>query len=87
MRCCCAFFLFAAAPALLLATETTQLHVALNGNDAWSGRPAEPNADQTDGPLATISGARDAIRKLRRRERSARGCRRSHGPRRNLLRR
>jgi hypothetical protein len=41
------------------------LHMAPSGNDAWSGRLAEPNADRTDGPLATLTGARDAIRKLK----------------------
>ena len=35
------------------------------GNDAWSGRSAAPNADKTDGPLATLAGARDAVRKLK----------------------
>jgi hypothetical protein len=39
--------------------------VAPSGNDAWSGRLAEPNADKTDGPLATLTGARDAVRKLK----------------------
>ena len=43
------------------------LYVAPDGNDGWSGRPAEPNADRTDGPLASLPGARDAIRRLRAR--------------------
>lgn len=38
------------------------LHVAPNGNDAWSGRLAAPNAARTDGPLATLAGARNAVR-------------------------
>jgi hypothetical protein len=42
------------------------LHVAPNGNDAWSGRLARPNADGSDGPLATLAGARDAIRRLKK---------------------
>lgn len=41
------------------------LYVAPNGNDAWSGAVAEPSAAGTDGPLATIAGARDALRKLK----------------------
>ncbi|MBN1418183.1 MAG: right-handed parallel beta-helix repeat-containing protein [Planctomycetes bacterium] len=41
------------------------LHVAPDGNDAWSGRPPAPAPDRTDGPLATLDGARDAIRRLR----------------------
>ncbi|MDQ1256507.1 MAG: hypothetical protein QG656_1103 [Candidatus Hydrogenedentes bacterium] len=38
------------------------LYVALEGNDAWSGTCDAPNATGTDGPKATILGARDAIR-------------------------
>jgi parallel beta-helix repeat protein len=41
-------------------------YVAPNGNDAWSGRLPEPNEEGTDGPFATISRARDAIRELKR---------------------
>ena len=41
------------------------LFVALEGNDAWSGRLAEANAAGTDGPLATPARARDLVRQLR----------------------
>ncbi len=41
------------------------LYVAPNGDDAWSGQIARPNAAKTDGPLASLGGARDAARKLR----------------------
>ncbi len=41
------------------------LYVAPNGNDAWSGSLLAPNVGHTDGPLASIEGARDAIHKLR----------------------
>ncbi|MBI5388069.1 MAG: right-handed parallel beta-helix repeat-containing protein [Verrucomicrobia bacterium] len=47
-------------PALAL-----DLHVAPDGNDAWSGQAARPNAARSDGPLASLAGARDAVRKLR----------------------
>jgi len=40
-----------------------ELHVAPNGNDSWSGTLAQPNAGKTDGPLASLTGARDALRK------------------------
>ncbi|NLB95817.1 MAG: hypothetical protein GX785_08920 [Armatimonadetes bacterium] len=40
-------------------------HVATNGNDSWSGRLPEPNRARTDGPFATITRARDAIRQLK----------------------
>ncbi len=41
------------------------LYVAPNGNDAWSGTLDTPNMGNTDGPLATLEGARDALRVLR----------------------
>jgi hypothetical protein len=45
--------------------EETLFYVAPNGNDTWSGRPASPAADGSDGPLATLMGARDRIRQLK----------------------
>ena len=48
-----------------LSAEPLKLYVSPKGNDAWSGRLPEPNAAKTDGPFATLIGARDAIRKLR----------------------
>ena len=52
------------------AQETTnrgsELHVATGGDDRWSGVRSEPNANRTDGPLATLEGARDRLRQLRR---------------------
>jgi len=53
---------------VVFATEyvaKADFYVATNGNDAWSGKPAEPNADGTDGPFANIIRARDAVRHLR----------------------
>ncbi len=59
----------AAIFALLLATAPAataiEFFVAPNGNDAWSGKLARPNAAHSDGPLATLAGARDAIRQLK----------------------
>jgi hypothetical protein len=40
------------------------VYVAPNGNDAWSGKWAEPRGG--DGPLATLEHARDVIRRLKR---------------------
>jgi len=40
-------------------------YVATDGNDQWSGRLAAANAQGTDGPLASLAGARDAIRRAR----------------------
>ena len=39
-----------------------KIYLAPNGNDAWSGTLAEPNADRTDGPVATPARARDLAR-------------------------
>ncbi len=39
------------------------IHVALDGNDDWSGLPAEANAARTDGPKATPAAALGAARK------------------------
>ena len=39
-------------------------YVAPNGRDAWSGTLDTPNAGGTDGPFATLEGARDALRKI-----------------------
>jgi hypothetical protein len=44
------------------AEEARRLFVATNGNDAWSGALAAPNAARTDGPFATLERARDAVR-------------------------
>ena len=40
-----------------------ELHVAPDGNDRWSGAESRPNAAHTDGPMASLAGARDTIRK------------------------
>ena len=51
------------------AVETKQdelvIHVSCHGNDLWSGRLPEPNDLGTDGPLGSLEGARDAIRKIK----------------------
>lgn len=39
--------------------------VATDGDDSWSGRAAEPNAEKTDGPFATLLRARNAIREMK----------------------
>jgi len=42
--------------------------VAPAGNDAWSGHLPRPNRRGTDGPFATLTRARDAVRTLREQE-------------------
>ncbi len=55
-----------AADTTAISTEKgIQLFVSPQGNDSWSGAIKKPNASQTDGPLASLQGARDAIRKLK----------------------
>ena len=39
--------------------------VATNGDDHWYGKLSEPNPEGTDGPFATLTQARDAVRQLR----------------------
>lgn len=41
---------------------THEFFVSPQGNDGWSGLLAEPKADGSDGPFATIMRARDAVR-------------------------
>ncbi len=47
------------------AEPTVQFYVALNGNDAWSGKLPDPNAEKNDGPFATLEQARKAVRSLK----------------------
>jgi len=59
--------LLTGASAVALAESPEIYYVAPSGNDQWSGRSDRPNADKTDGPLATIARARDAIRQAKQR--------------------
>jgi len=47
------------------ARADTTFYVAVDGDDSWSGKSAQPNADKTDGPFATLERARAEIRKLK----------------------
>lgn len=51
--------------ALSPRTLCETLYVSPQGRDTWSGRLARPNASRTDGPLASLAGARDSIRRLK----------------------
>ncbi len=55
-----------AAPTPAAPAPATVFHVAPDGNDAWTGKPAAPNAAKTDGPFATLERARDAVRALKK---------------------
>jgi len=50
---------------LVQCAEALTLYVSTEGNDQWSGRLARPNKERTDGPAASLRGARDAIRILK----------------------
>ncbi|MFO7936077.1 MAG: right-handed parallel beta-helix repeat-containing protein [Kiritimatiellia bacterium] len=45
--------------------RVTTLYVSPEGRDTYSGRRAKRNLLRTDGPLASLKGARDAVRKLK----------------------
>ena len=47
--------------------ESANFYVATQGNDHWSGRLPEANATGMDGPFASLSAARDAVRQLKSR--------------------
>lgn len=47
------------------------LHVAVDGNDSWSGRLAKANAAGTDGPLQTLEKAKVRLRELRQHDKSS----------------
>ncbi|MCH5375727.1 MAG: right-handed parallel beta-helix repeat-containing protein, partial [Planctomycetes bacterium] len=68
---CCAFMARAQDAAAGRAqgndADKSLLFVSTVGNDAWSGRIDEPNADGTDGPLASVQKARDIIRETKAR--------------------
>ncbi len=57
--------LLLAASAAVAAKPVQQIFVAPGGKDVWSGRLEKANADGTDGPVASLAGARDAVRKLK----------------------
>lgn len=42
-----------------------QLFVAVDGDDRWSGQLPTPNAGRSDGPLGSLTGARNAIRQIK----------------------
>lgn len=44
---------------------SADVYLAPDGNDAWSGRLADPNPERTDGPLASLSKAKQMVRQLR----------------------
>jgi len=54
-----------AYPEFSVVSTEADFYVSPDGNDSWSGTIAEPNADKTDGPFATIERAKQAVRELK----------------------
>lgn len=50
------------------AAAPADFYVAVDGNDRWSGRLQQPNAEKTDGPVATIGRAQLLVRELKVKE-------------------
>ena len=66
VNCCLMAVLCLAMSLDLFAAETKPLlYVSTKGRDTWSGSLSSPNAEKTDGPLATLVGARDTLRRMR----------------------
>ena len=57
-----------------LLAEPVSLYVSTAGDDAWSGRLPEPNAQRADGPFRSLTRARDALRALRKTRQLAEGA-------------
>ena len=71
--CRIAQFLSLGVAALLILVQTqaaeespqADFYVSTEGRDTWSGTRATPNGDASDGPFASLTAARDAIRRLK----------------------
>lgn len=48
------------------SSEPVKIYVSPKGSDSWSGLYPEPLPDGSDGPLATLTAARDRLRELKR---------------------
>ena len=59
---CCIVVLFSAAQ----HADAVTFYVSPRGNDLWSGKIARANTPRTDGPLASLTGARNKIRNLKK---------------------
>jgi hypothetical protein len=45
-------------------TRPADLFISTDGDDGWSGRLSKPSAERTDGPFATLTRGRDAVRAM-----------------------
>ncbi|MCJ7749606.1 MAG: right-handed parallel beta-helix repeat-containing protein, partial [Armatimonadetes bacterium] len=56
---------YCAIPIRQESVMTTSFYISPRGDDSWSGRLAEPNAEGSDGPFRTIARAQTAVRELK----------------------
>ena len=61
------FFFVVLSVFLVQCAQAVDFYVSPQGNDRWSGRRTRPNKERTDGPVASLAGARDKIRRLKSR--------------------
>ncbi|MBD3182411.1 right-handed parallel beta-helix repeat-containing protein, partial [Candidatus Poribacteria bacterium] len=59
-------FMVAALSINCLNASALTLYVNPDGNDEWSGKLEKANSDKSDGPLASLRGARDAVRESKK---------------------
>lgn len=57
--------MFAAVALLAAPAPAATFYVSPDGYDGWTGRLRTPNGAGTDGPLGSLAGARDMIRRLK----------------------
>ena len=60
-----AFLAVSLAASVAAERAAITLYIAPDGNDEWSGRYAAPDAEETDGPLASLEAARETIRGMK----------------------
>jgi len=71
MRSWVSIFLIAAILSAASQVDGLDLYVSPAGNDAWGGLLATANEELSDGPLATLDGAKRVIRKLKQKQTEA----------------
>lgn len=55
---------------LALQADAFEVFVSPQGNDSWSGKLEQPNAEKTDGPVASLPVARDLVRAFKRKNKN-----------------
>ena len=55
---------------LAIQADAFEVFVSPQGNDSWSGKLEQPNAEKTDGPVASLPAARDLVRAFKRKNKN-----------------